>query len=1039
MASAQTDITPPPTGSSEPRHSSVLIVLVVRDGAAWLPGSLAAIAGQTYDRLGVIAVDCGSSDRSRDLLQQALGEGRILSLPRGATTPDAFAAAVADPRALEVDYLLLLHDDAALAPDAVERLVETAEQVDVANVGIVGAKVVGWDDPRSLLDVGVSADRSGHPYSPLEPGEIDHGQHDRVREVFAVDACCVLISRNVWTTVQVFDGRLAGRAAEVDYCWRARVAGFHVLWSPSARVRHAHANSQGARRGPASGRGRRPRARFHEEQGAVASTLKNYRLVTLLWLLPLVGAQAVGRWVLLIIGRRFEEAWQLALGWGWNLLHLPGTLLRRRRVQHRRRARDASIRPYMITGAVRLRKWLEAFERVVPGDVEIPDDDAEHVRLRAAAASAIHAHPVATAWIIAAFLGVFATRHLWSPAQLTGGAVPIMPARFSDLFAELLSGVRTAALGGQQAASPALGVFGGLSWVTFGSPAIAERVLLAGTIPFAALSAYRFLLRPGGRPSPAVIGAACYALSPLAFWGFSQGRVSFMVAYAVLPRLADRIGTAVGTVSRGRGRFVIGTGAFLALGISFWPGIVLPTVLLLAAYVILPEERRRRFRGLTLLLFTAVAGAALAFPVVVDLVQERGLGLSSFLGTDDPVDVIRAVPGAGAWAWPVGWFIVIAAILGFALAERRAAAVRFLLAGLLGAGAAWASVAGYLPTALSNAPAYLALVVLCDVALITLGLSTALGHIAAARVGPWKLSASALVSVVAVGLVLTALFASYGPWEIGRRPPAAWPIVANQPGTFRVLWVTGDGHSSFPAPGGDPQRRFDDGADSVWWAITDRTGASILDIARNQAGPGYEYVDAALMEARSGTTHHLGALLVPAGIRAIVLPETGVPAPFRAALDRQFDLEQDPAESLDVYLNAHSATDGFIVQGPGYSDIAPGDLGSILNVSLAGAAPLSRAQSGWSGAVPQPAGPATSNSTTASVWVGDQGIAGWRVHDGTGDRPADQQLGWGIGANDVQGDVRVVFAAQWLRTAEVAGLVLLWLLALWITRKPVRT
>ena len=60
---------------------SVLVVLVVRDAAGWLRGCLSALAAQTYPRMGVVAVDNASSDGSRELLTQALGERRVIALP----------------------------------------------------------------------------------------------------------------------------------------------------------------------------------------------------------------------------------------------------------------------------------------------------------------------------------------------------------------------------------------------------------------------------------------------------------------------------------------------------------------------------------------------------------------------------------------------------------------------------------------------------------------------------------------------------------------------------------------------------------------------------------------------------------------------------------------------------------------------------------------------------------------------------------------------------------------------------------------------
>src|SRR5207249_5264370 len=112
-----------------------------------------------------------SSDGTRDQLEQALGARRVLSLSENRGVAGSVIAALDVSAARESEYLLILHDDAALDPDAVERLVDAASLEEVERVGVVGPKVVDWDDPRILREVGRSTDRFGHPYTPLQDGE----------------------------------------------------------------------------------------------------------------------------------------------------------------------------------------------------------------------------------------------------------------------------------------------------------------------------------------------------------------------------------------------------------------------------------------------------------------------------------------------------------------------------------------------------------------------------------------------------------------------------------------------------------------------------------------------------------------------------------------------------------------------------------------------------------------------------------------------------------------------------------------------------
>src|SRR6266536_2586827 len=76
---------------------SVLIVIVAKDGASWVPRCLSGLASQDHARVAVIAVDNGSTDGSADLLEQALGSNRVIRLDHNS----GFAAAV--DRALASD------------------------------------------------------------------------------------------------------------------------------------------------------------------------------------------------------------------------------------------------------------------------------------------------------------------------------------------------------------------------------------------------------------------------------------------------------------------------------------------------------------------------------------------------------------------------------------------------------------------------------------------------------------------------------------------------------------------------------------------------------------------------------------------------------------------------------------------------------------------------------------------------------------------------------------------------------------------------
>ena len=78
---------------------------------------------------------------------------------------------------------------------AVRRMVECALE---SNAGVVGPKVLDGSDPRHLEDMGSWVDRYGAAVPRFEPGELDQGQYDADREVFATSESALLVRSDLF-------------------------------------------------------------------------------------------------------------------------------------------------------------------------------------------------------------------------------------------------------------------------------------------------------------------------------------------------------------------------------------------------------------------------------------------------------------------------------------------------------------------------------------------------------------------------------------------------------------------------------------------------------------------------------------------------------------------------------------------------------------------------------------------------------------------------------------------------------------------------
>ena len=217
--------------------------MVAHNGAEYLPETLSALKAQTRQPDFCLGVDAGSTDASASLLQLGLPVGSPVT---GAPSRAGFGAAVNTgltqvPASWDdggaQDWLWLLHDDSAPDPDALAQLLRAVELA--PSVTIAGAKQVEWDNPRKLVDVGVSVSRWAERLTMIDADELDQGQYDSRSDIFAVNSAGMLIRRDVWERLGGFDPALPGTGDDIDLCWRNRLAGNRVVVVPSARIRHA--------------------------------------------------------------------------------------------------------------------------------------------------------------------------------------------------------------------------------------------------------------------------------------------------------------------------------------------------------------------------------------------------------------------------------------------------------------------------------------------------------------------------------------------------------------------------------------------------------------------------------------------------------------------------------------------------------------------------------------------------------------------------------------------------------------------------------
>lgn len=346
------------------RTAPVLAVLVCHDGEEWLPEALAALRASTPRPRHVLAVDTGSLDETPRLLSEAArGEDRVLD---GVLTRDretGFATAVQDAVSAAIErwgdpggWIWVLHDDCAPDPRCLATLLTAAEAAPSA--GVLGPLALDWDDPRLVVEAGLSTDASGHRQTGLGPSEVDWSRlgHEirQSTEVLAVPSAGMLVRRELWERLGGFDAAITLLREDIDFGWRANRADSVVLCVPAARMRHARAVLGGLRRVDA------PRASTAavERAQAVRTFLVNCTLPSFLIGVPRLVALSLLRALGFGMQRRLVEA-RAELGAAAFLLSGRAGLLEGRTLR-RAAVRVHGVRGLFTSRLTRLRNGMRA-------------------------------------------------------------------------------------------------------------------------------------------------------------------------------------------------------------------------------------------------------------------------------------------------------------------------------------------------------------------------------------------------------------------------------------------------------------------------------------------------------------------------------------------------------------------------------------------------------------------------------------------------------------------------------------------------------
>lgn len=251
----------------------VSIIIVNWNGLHHLKKCLPSLKKINYPNYEIILVDNGSTDESIDYIKSKFSEIKVVKNKKNLGFAGGNNSGL---RLVLGEYVLLLNNDTLVKKNFLTKLVTKIEQSD--DTGIVQSKILSMDDNRKLDSVGAFFTNTGFLY---HHGYLqsDAQKFDKTKYLYTAKGACMLIRKKLINKIGLFDDQFFAYFEETDFCHRAWLAGYKVVYAPESIIYH--------KIGGTSNSMNNAFIQYHSFKNRITSYLKNLGTLELIKIIPL--------------------------------------------------------------------------------------------------------------------------------------------------------------------------------------------------------------------------------------------------------------------------------------------------------------------------------------------------------------------------------------------------------------------------------------------------------------------------------------------------------------------------------------------------------------------------------------------------------------------------------------------------------------------------------------------------------------------------------------------------------------------------------
>ena len=331
----------------------VTVAVITYNGEHLLEECLSAVKSQNYPSYEVMMVDNNSTDGSVKLVREKFPEVKILQMKENRGPSPARNAAI---REANTRYILLVDDDAILAPDCLRFLMDAVDKFPEAAVW--APRVVYYDkrntiqyDGGNLHYVGEAINNNADVYIEDAPEKIPY-------YVQIVAGAVLVVDKEKAIYVGLFDEDYFFGKTDTEFTFRLTLSGFKCISVPRAIVYH-----KVKMRGLSQV--------FYQVRNRKFLIFQTYSLKTLFFIIPALLIYEVSLLFFLIFKGELKKYLKANIA---VIKNLHQVLNKRRKIQALRKVKDREILfagDFYIRGYLIKKRYLMLGKKILNGILNI--------------------------------------------------------------------------------------------------------------------------------------------------------------------------------------------------------------------------------------------------------------------------------------------------------------------------------------------------------------------------------------------------------------------------------------------------------------------------------------------------------------------------------------------------------------------------------------------------------------------------------------------------------------------------------------------